>query len=98
MLEVQHAQRREAHALLEVRKEETMTADAKLVRSLVLEYVPRKRHHARTGRQIFEDVDAAYGSLYERRFWRVLKRLIDAGLVVRVGKLHSHSEYHKHER
>ena len=76
-----------------------MKSDEKLVRDLVLEYVPRRRRHARSGRDIFDDVDGVYGSLSMRRFWRVLKRLIDAGVVHRVGKLHSNSEYHRdHEQ
>jgi hypothetical protein len=74
-----------------------MSGHAKLVRELVLEHVPIKRRHAATGRRIFNEVDAVYGSLSERRFWRVLKRLIVAGVVIRVGRINVNSEYYRGE-
>lgn len=69
-----------------------MTADQRLLRRLVYEAVARR---PRTGRAIYESVDAVYGSLPERRFWRVLSKLVASGAVKRTGTLHKDSEYER---
>jgi hypothetical protein len=69
-----------------------VTADQSFLRRLVLEAVGRR---PRTGSDLYEEVNGIYGSLPERRFWRVLSKLVASGAVKRTGTLHKDSEYER---
>lgn len=70
-----------------------LSRDHNLVRDLILENITST---PRSGRLIYDRVNAAYGSLLERRFWYILNRLVELGIVNRTGaKKHAGSGYHK---